>query len=263
MTPSRIAVGALALLVGFAAAADAQRSRASQHRYVGVHPVAEAAGGGVCHIEVPHVHVYRPARAEVHYRTVDGWHLFVGDPVAHGYEGPRHAYHGAHPIEVDVIVGAPAARGPRVEYCYLKGPHYHTYAPAAEADFVVRGDVHWYVGTFSPAFERERARRARINAVYEPMVYARPVVEVEPPSGYVDVLVTVAAPAVVVPAVVVEPPPPPRGRAAVGVEVYVPVPTIEVEIGAGVGVGVGHGPPPKRKHKRTKHRERPRPGRGR
>jgi hypothetical protein len=260
MSISRIVPAALALLVGLAATADAQRSRATHHRYVGIHPIAESAGGGVCHIEVPHVHVYQPARVDVQYRVHDGWHHFVGDPVAFGYDGPRTSYHGAHPIPLDVVAGMPRERGPRVEYCYLKGPHHHAYAPAVDTDFVVRGDVHWYVGTFPPAFERERARRAQINVIYEPLVYARPVVEVGPPPGYVDVLVVAPAVVVETPAVIVEAPPVPRGHAGVSVEVHVPVPTIEVGIGVGVGVGHVHGHPGSgkkyKKHKKHKRYDR-------
>lgn len=243
-----------ALLCALAGDADAK-----QHRYVGVHPIAKAAGGGSCHIEAPHVHVYAPVDVKVQYRSHDGWHHFVGDPVAHGYEGPQHSYHGAHPIHVDVVVGDDSWEGDHhVEWCYLGGPHYHWYEPGVRTEFVVDGDMYWYVGTYPDEFERGRKVHGKINVVYEPIEYERPTVVVaEPPPGYVDVLV-------VTPAVVVEQP---RGhvraRPGVHVDVEVPVPSIEVRAGASLEVGVGvigghsHRHKKYKKHKKyRKHRKR-------
>ncbi len=212
----------------------ARAAEAKHYRYVGEHPVA---GGGFCHILAPHVHIYAPVKVDVLYRQHDGWNYFVGDPVAFGYDGPKYAYEGAHPIHVDVALGETDVDGDEVEYCYIKGPHYHILAPPPETHFALRGDIYWYVGDFPPEFEAERPKLARINLVYEPLVYTRPVVLVGPPPEWHDVLIIEAhAPAVVVEA--------PEAHAVVeggvgvraGVEVHVPMPTLQF------GVSVGAAP---------------------
>ena len=63
------------------------------------------------------------------YRDYDGASFFIGDPVAYGYDGPKHASSGHHPVSVGVVAGAHYDPDD-VEYCYLDGPHYHYYAPA-------------------------------------------------------------------------------------------------------------------------------------
>ncbi len=234
MKASVIVALASFVLVGLAAPSIAS---AHHHRYAGPHPIPESGEGDFCHIQAPHVHVYAPQRAEVLYHDYDGWHHFVGDPTPFGYEGPRHAYHGAHPVAMDahveVHVAEPAPR--HRTYCYIKGPHYHTYEPVV-ADFEVRGGVHWYVGDYSPRFRARRDRYARVNAVYEPLEYRRPVVEVEPPSGYVDVLVTSGGP-----------PPHARGRARAGasggIHVDVPRPFFRFEGSIGIGTSRDTRPP--------------------
>src|SRR5690242_86375 len=74
-----------------------------QVRYAGIHPIPKSEGGGMCYIEGPHVHIYSANKLE--YRTRGDDHVFVGDPVAYGYDGPRYAYKGPHPIQVDTVVG--------------------------------------------------------------------------------------------------------------------------------------------------------------
>jgi hypothetical protein len=231
----RITVLALACTVAMAVTARA--AEAKHYRFVGEHPIP---GGGFCHILAPHVHIYAPAKVDVLYRQHDGWNYFVGDPVAFGYEGPKYAYQGAHPINVDVAIGEVDVDGDEIEYCYIKGPHYHIVAPPAEAQFALRGDVYWYVGAYPPEFEAERPRYARINAVYEPMVYTRPVVLVGPPPGWHDVFVEVDTPGVIVAG--------PHGHAVVeggvgvaaGVEVQVPVPTVQFGVSVGAAPVVVH-----------------------
>lgn len=239
---------AFGLLAGLAGVAEAD-----QHRYVGVHPIAESAGGGVCHIRLPHVHVYAPTHAKVAYRDHRGWKHFVGDPVAHGYEGPRHAYHGAHPIHVDVVVEDDDwDRGHHhVEWCYLKGPHHHVYEPGVSASFEAKGDVYWYVGDYPPAFERRRNLYGRINVVYEPIEYERPEIVVEPPSGYVNVLVVSDGPPRH------RPPGHSRGRGRSGVRFGIEVPAPSIEVGVGASFGIGHSHDRRhRKHKKFKrHRK--------
>src|SRR5262245_51948277 len=150
-----------------------------QVRYAGIHPVAKGEGGGICHIEFPHVHVYPANKLE--YRVVAENNVFVGDPVPYGYDGPKYAYKGAHPIQVNVIAGTPE---PYVHYCYLSGPHYHYFEPEGPG-FEVRGDAYFYVDEPPPAMIEARPAYIGINAVYTPLVYTRPVIEVEPPTAWV------------------------------------------------------------------------------
>lgn len=234
---------------------EAAAKKIKAHRYVGVHPIGKKHGGGLCHIEVAHVHAYAPPGKPIEYRDHDGWSFFVGDPVPYEYEGPRHRYHGAHPIHVDVVVDDPSyAQNHHVEFCYLRGPHFHGYAPPAELEFEVKGEVAWYVGPFPDEFHAAKPRYVAINAVYEPLSYERPVIEVEPPSAYVDVLLVPAAVHADVHAhpgahadVHVHP--------GVHVDVEIPVPTLEIGIGGGIVGGHVHreGGHKHRKHK-VKHR---------
>lgn len=225
-----------------------------QVRYAGIHPVAKSEGGGICHIEFPHVHVYPANKLE--YRLVADNYVFVGDPVAYGWDGPKYAYKGHHPIQGNVIADLPE---PTTHYCYITGPHYHYFEPPEGPDFKLVGDAYFYVGTPAPAYLEARPAYIGINAVYTPIVYTRPVIEVEPPSGWIMVRpgFVVEAPAVVVDG--------PRGRGDVemvggvgvsaGVSVHIPVPTISVGVevgGPAVMVrGHGHG---KFKHKKFKRR---------
>jgi hypothetical protein len=230
----------LVLACTLALAAGARAAEAKQYRYVGEHPMA---GGVFCHIRAPHVHISAPVKADLQYRQHDGWNYFVGDPVAYGYDGPKYAYEGAHPIHVDVAVGEPEPSGDAIVYCYLKGPHYHVVAPPPDTHFALRGDVYWYVGDFPPEFAAERPKLAKINLVYEPIAYERPVVLVAPPPEWHDVLIVDArAPNVVVeadaPAPVVEGGVVASGGVGVqaGVAVHIPVPTVQF------GVSVGAAP---------------------
>jgi hypothetical protein len=150
----------VAVLLAISAPAEAKH-----FRYHSRHPYK----GGFCYIEVAHSHGYAPNDGRV-YRMVDGEYYFVGDPVAYGYEGPRYAYYGEHPVvEVGIHFGEP-------EYCYLQGPHYHWYSPPPETRFESRSGVYWYVGAFEPVYWRARPRYVVINDVYRPMRYERPVV---------------------------------------------------------------------------------------
>jgi len=239
----------LVLLAGLAVGIQPATAKGKQVRYVGLHPVPKADGGGICYIEGPHVHIFAANKLE--YRDHGNQHYFVGDPVAYGYDGPRHAYKGHHPIHVHAVVGDDQED---VEFCYLDGPHFHSFTPppAIKAEFVVADDAYFYVAEPPPVYVEARPAMIKVNAVYTPMVYTRPVIEVEPPSGWIGV--RFSAPAVVV--VEDRPPPPvvvvaPRVRA--GVEVHVPVPTLRVDIGIGGGFGVGGGGGG-HKHKKWKHR---------
>ncbi|MDX2088928.1 MAG: hypothetical protein SFX73_13810 [Kofleriaceae bacterium] len=231
-----------------------------QVRYHGIHPIPKSEGGGLCYIEGRHVHIFAANKLE--YRDHRGANYFVGDPAAYGYDGPKHTYKGHHPIHVHAVVGDDHED---VEYCYLDGPHYHSFAPPEGPDFEVRGGVNFYVGTPAPIYLEARPALVKVNAVYTPLTYERPVVTVEAPPAWIGVRAGFA-PAVVIdsrpPAVVVETP---RVRAGVSVDVVVPPPpSISVDVGIGVGSGGGVivGGPGQRhgKFKHKKHRGR---GRGR
>jgi hypothetical protein len=137
-----LATAAVTWVTWGSAQADGNRGRRPV-RFVGIHPVVAEYGGGFCYIEVPHVHVYKPDRADVLYRHHDDGYHFVGDPVPYGYEGPKHAYYGHHPVDVDFVIGDD---GDHTEYCYLEGPHYHPWGPPPGATFRLRSGVHFWVG---------------------------------------------------------------------------------------------------------------------
>jgi hypothetical protein len=222
---SHLALASLAALAALAGGAGV--ASAKQSRYVGVHP--QPKGKGTCFIDAPHVHAYAPSKGDVRYRTRAGVNVFVGDPVPYGYDGERSAYVGHHPLHVDVEVGGPTVVVEDPEYCYLDGPHFHAWGPPAEAHFELKTDAYWYVGTMPPRYQSDRRRYAEINAVYEPLVYVRPVVVIaEAPVGWFGAVVV--APAPVVEAEVHAP------VVRAGLEVHVPVPTIEVGFGIGGGV---------------------------
>jgi hypothetical protein len=216
-----------------------------QVRFAGIHPVPKSEGGGICHIQGPHVHIYAANKLE--YRVHDDDNVFVGDPVAYGWDGPKYAYKGNHPIQVNTVVGG----DPDVVYCYINGPHFHYFEPE-QPDFKLVGGAYFYVGDPPKAYIDARPQYVGINATYEPIVYTRPVVEVAPPQGWIGARVDIVGPAVVVdaPPVVVVP-------ARPVVEVHVPTPTIEVGIGVHVGGGMVVGPGPRHgkfKQKKWKHR---------
>jgi hypothetical protein len=245
-----LALTAAAQAQPVAHAADAHHHFGRQVRFVGIHPIPKAEGGGICNIEGPHVHIYAAGKLE--YRDHGGDAYFVGDPVAYKYDGPKYAYKGPHPIHVDAIVGG----DPDVEYCYLEGPHFHYFqpAPSDEADFKVVGDAYFYVGAPPQVFLDARPTYVGINAEYRPYVYARPVVEVQAPVGWIGARAEFVTPTVVVetPGIYVEEHGHGRGRghgevfvgggAVVGggvdVRLFVPPPP-SIHIGVGVGIGGG------------------------
>ncbi|ACY14430.1 hypothetical protein [Haliangium ochraceum] len=254
MKRSRITSAALAL-VGLALLAAP--ASAEQIKFAGAHPIPDAQEGDFCYIEVPHVHVYTPANPEVLYRSHNGQHHFVGDPVAFGYDGEKHSYYGHHPVQVDPSVHIDVRADPVTEYCYLNGPHFHGYAPPVNVNFELKGGAYWYIGKYPRPYHKRKKRYARINVIYEPIVYVRPEVVVEAPAGYLGPVVDVH-----VDHVDHVPPGHAHGRgragAAVGIDVHIPVPTIEVGIGVGVDRHHHHGKHKKhrkwKKHKKHRHR---------
>ena len=240
----------IAVLIAATATAAAAKSR--QVGYVGIHPIPKSEGGGLCYIEAPHVHIY--AADKVQYRDHRGDHYFVGDPVAYGYDGPKHVYKGHHPIHVHLAVGD---ADEDVEYCYLDGPHYHAFAEPEGPELKVVGGAYFYVGKPPAVYVDARPTYITINALYRPFVYVRPVVEVEPPEGWIGATVVVDAPGAVVvaaPGAAVVAAPGVRAGVGIraGVEVHLPPPpSVRVEVG--VGIGVGGGVIVKGKHKKKRH----------
>jgi len=218
----------LVIVAGLAAPAIAGGGR--QVHYVGIHPIPKSEGGGICYIEGPHVHIYDADK--IQYRDHRGSNYFVGDPVAYGYDGKRYAYKGHHPIHVNAVVGDD---DPDDEYCYLNGPHYHYFAPPEGPEFRVAGDAYFYVGEPPRVYADARPAMMRINAIYQPIQYERPIVTVDAPIGWIGARAEFVGPgaAVIVDAprggVIVAPP-----RAGVTVEGYIPAPSLHVDVGIGL-----------------------------
>jgi hypothetical protein len=180
----------IVLLLAIASFFVAARAEAKHFRFQGTHPIPEAVGGGYCYIEAPHVHVYEPGKADVLYRNEPDGYAFVGDPVPYGYDGPKYSYYGHHPIYVN---------GDAEEYCYLDGPHYHGFAPPERARFKLKGGVYFFAGSFPSVYVEGRPRYTRINTVYRPLRYTRPVVVEAPPPEYTGPVMVTERPTVVVP----------------------------------------------------------------
>src|ERR1700733_15227308 len=195
----------VASLLAVSAFADSKYGK--QVRFAGIHPIPKSEGGGMCYIEGPHVHIY--AANKVEFRDHGPDHVFVGDPVAYGFDGPKFTYNGPHPIHVEPVVGGP----PAVEYCYITGPHFHNFAPPEGPDFKLQGNAYFYVAEPPRAFIDARPMYIGINDYYRPLVYDRPRIEVEAPTGWIGARAEFAGPGVVIegrgPGVVVEGP---RGR---------------------------------------------------
>jgi hypothetical protein len=243
MKTSTVALVLFALAASVSYAGEGHKF-GKQVRYVGIHAIPKSAGGGMCYIEGPHVHTYPANKLE--YREHEGDHYFVGDPVAYGYDGPKYSYKGPHPIHVDAVVGGQ----PDTVYCYIEGPHFHYFQPPEGPEFKVAGDAYFYVGDPPQVMVDARPQYVGINAVYTPLVYTRPVVEVDAPVGWIGARAEFVTPGVgvvvgVPGAVVVGP----RGRAevvapgvaiGVGATVAVPMPSVHVGVGVGIGGPVVH-----------------------
>ena len=157
----------LAALLGAAIGLSASAARAEITKYEGIHPLVPHMGD-FCYIDLPHVHAQAPSDMRVYQRLPDGAVLFVGDPLALGYSGPKYAYVGPHPL------AQPGLKVEKKLFCYLTGPHYHAYQPSPSTSFVQKGGAYWYVGEWDPAFE-QGAFYAIINKV-------RPIPSYHPPK---------------------------------------------------------------------------------
>jgi hypothetical protein len=103
-------------------------------------------------VEAPHVHVWQPPN-KVEYRLDADNNVFDGDPFAYGWDGPKVAYKGHHPVQVNAVAGG---GDPYTHYCYLDGPHYHHWDAPKGPDFKVVGDAYFYVGTPAPLYLEAR-----------------------------------------------------------------------------------------------------------
>lgn len=170
---SRWMVGMVTLLVGGGAWADVVVE------FNGSHPIDPKLTKGMCFIEGPHVHSYKPHKAELYVQAPGGW-AFLGDPVEFDAESPKHGYYGHHPLFW--IEGGD-------HYCFISGPHYHWHAPAATLAFKQKGGVYWYVGKH-PGWYKTRVHK-HLDRHYAAVHVVHPIVAVTPPVGFVGVVVGV------------------------------------------------------------------------
>ncbi|MES1204746.1 MAG: hypothetical protein ABUS79_02300 [Pseudomonadota bacterium] len=169
-----------ALLSGVAVSWDPSLAAAAGPlaHYAGIHPLNPHMGA-FCVIEVPHVHAEWPPDIRVYRTLPNKTQVFVGDPVALGYDGPTQTYFGPHPLVFHDLSPAETI------YCYLRGPHHHTQPPEPPASFVKKDGVNWFVGTFPPEFDRDYSRNDWINEVRGIGTYQPPKVDIAAaPPGY-------------------------------------------------------------------------------
>lgn len=148
--------------------------------FYGPHPIDPGVHSGLCGIEGPHMHSYRP-HDEVLYVTDGPYYTFVGDPTEFEQPPVSYSYYGHHPVWW--------THDPGEHYCYITGPHHHGYEPPHSDDYTERGGAYWYVGARPVWYERHKARGHRIDDHYHDHVIVRPVITVEPPSGWIGVTI--------------------------------------------------------------------------
>ena len=165
------------LLLGAAIATVAGPARADgpMPRYHGLHPLSPHQGA-FCYIDSPHMHRVPPPDMRVYIVLKTGENLFIGDPVALGYDGPKFAYYGPHPL---VIADAPDLPS---TFCYLAGPHYHAAAPPPSPAMIEKAGVTWFMGPVPPAAD---PGRIWINEVHPVAGYVAPKADLSmAPPGY-------------------------------------------------------------------------------
>jgi len=169
-------------------------------RYHGIHPLSPHQGA-FCYIDAPHMHRIPPPDLRVYFELKNGENLFVGDPAALGYDGPKFGYYGPHPLAVaDAPDSAPL-------FCYLTGPHYHAAPQPPSPMLVEKAGVTWYLGPLPPPSD---PGRVWINEVHAIAGYVAPKVDLGmAPPGYhpFTVMPPPASPA---------PAPPPSGKGKPG-----------------------------------------------
>lgn len=168
-----VVVAFLGVLVGSVTPAFAK----GVTKYRGIHPLPPH-GGAFCYLEIPHVHARAPSDMRVYRTLPNDENVFVGDDVALGYEGEKHAFFGPHPLN------KPALPSTETFYCYIRGAHFHATPPPPGPSFVAKDGVAWYVGQFGPEFERDK-HNLWINDSGALPSYAPPKVTVaDAPPGY-------------------------------------------------------------------------------
>lgn len=144
-------------------------------RYQGLHPLAPHQGA-FCYIDVPHMHRVPPPDLRVYLVSKDGTNIFVGDPAALGYDGPKFGYYGPHPLAISNVPGLPST------FCYISGPHYHAAPQPPSPALVEKAGVTWYLGPLPPPAD---PGRVWINEVHAISGYAPPKVDLSmAPPGY-------------------------------------------------------------------------------
>ena len=119
-------------------------------------------------------------------------------------------------------------------YCYITGPHFHYFPPPEGPEFTLVGGAYFYVGEPPRAYVDARPAMMKVNAVYTPLVYDRPVVTVDAPVGWIGARAEFVAPvAVVAPAagVIVAPAAGVFVAPGVHVEAHIPVPSVHIGVG--------------------------------
>lgn len=161
----------LILFAGTSGAATLAFAQSGVAKYRGIHPLSPHQGR-FCYIDLPHVHRIPPPDLRVYRVVADNQHVFVGDPVALGYDGLKFTYAGPHPLAM------PNAPELAAAYCYIEKPHYHAHAPVetARAAFALKDDVYWTVAAPTPEFEKDR-HNAWINQVQPIGGYQPPAVD--------------------------------------------------------------------------------------
>ncbi len=188
--------------------------------YQGPHPIDPELSRGLCQLEGPHFHSYEPHLEKLYVQVGPYW-AFVGDPVEFEPKAPKHGYYGHHPIFwVEAEEEEP--------YCFITGPHYHSYAPPPQLAFKLKGGVYWYVGKHPESYEDDV--NDDLDEHYTEVKVAHPVVAVAPPVGFIGVVVAAPAIHVVPPSIQITAP-----------AIRVRTPGVVVVDGHGWGHGWGHG----------------------
>jgi len=144
-------------------------------RYQGMHPLSPHQGA-FCYIDAFHMHRVPPPDQRVYLVLKDGTNVFIGDPVALGYDGPKFGYFGPHPLAIADAQGLPPT------FCYISGPHYHAAPQPPSPSLVEKDGVTWYLGALPPPAD---PGRVWINEVHPIASYVPPKVDVSmAPPGY-------------------------------------------------------------------------------
>jgi hypothetical protein len=155
--------------------------------YIGPHPIDPQVHEGMCYIEGAHFHNYAPYKPLLYIKVDAGW-TFVGDPVEFEKATPKFAYYGHHPIfwanEMENEEAIPEGH-----YCFISGPHYHWYAPPPRWKFKAKGGAYWYVGTPPGWYHKRKMKAHHLDHYYSTVYVEHPVITVEPPEGFIGIVV--------------------------------------------------------------------------